>query len=649
MQPRKENPEVHAMLVQVGEILGQMDAHGLPDAERIAILEEFDPAADNAGAWFLALEIWMGSHACGPALRRWLESKRPSAASARKDWQPGTSPAAAAAAPGPAASSAGPASGWIAAAPGERWQESLAASIDLLERGETAGLEGAAAWLPGLADKAGCAGLLDALARLRAGLRLALHARLAGRPPSGRFNLLVIDAPAGDRQSVFERLLDAGGFRRLQGLDPAPLHILWIEGNAAQYATGEGLHAAPFPDPWRALALLGGHASWDAGRLAANDWIVPGEPTEAAFDPARANALEASALSALELLPQLARLGLAYPASGDPASDRLVQIIRSGASDYARSGVSPPESYQAMIALYGATRGYSNDFLSLLLSLYRPARPLPAGGGILGRLSDRDVDDVVGSIRRKGFHVFDTRLPEPACELLTRLARTSEARLNPQRPGRPERAVYDPASPLAEQYLMLEEELLPDPAVQGLIADPSLLAVSSAYLGAAPILDMITMWWSTSISREASTEVAQLYHFDMDRPKWLKWFVYLTDVDADGGPHCFVAGTHRRNSKPEALLRHGYARIADSEVASRFPAEDMREIHGRRGTILAVDTRGFHKGKVPVGRTRLIFELEFANSLFGAEYRREARIRAGTHPALASQVRRLPEIYRKYL
>ena len=53
------------------------------------------------------------------------------------------------------------------------------------------------------------------------------------------------------------------------------------------------------------------------------------------------------------------------------------------------------------------------------------------------------------------------------------------------------------------------------------------------------------------------------------------------------------------------------------KTSSRFiDPEDMVEIGGPRGTIFAEDTRGLHKGKHLLTGDRLLFQLEFSNSLF---------------------------------
>ena len=56
---------------------------------------------------------------------------------------------------------------------------------------------------------------------------------------------------------------------------------------------------------------------------------------------------------------------------------------------------------------------------------------------------------------------------------------------------------------------------------------------------------------------------AQLYHFDLDRPKWLKFFIYLNDVEnLDHGPHSYIKNTHKVFAKPYKILIKRYQRIS---------------------------------------------------------------------------------------
>ena len=150
------------------------------------------------------------------------------------------------------------------------------------------------------------------------------------------------------------------------------------------------------------------------------------------------------------------------------------------------------------------------------------------------------------------------------------------------------------------------------------------------------------MWWSPTHTKDACSPSAQLYHFDMDRTKWLLAFVYLTDVTTDNGPHCFVAGSHRPGPTTRELLKLGHTRIPDATIEKHYPKESILELTGPRGTVIIEDSRGFHKGKAPRAGERLLLEVQFCNSLFGATSPR-ATVRTEPNSPLANMMAQLPE------
>jgi hypothetical protein len=326
---------------------------------------------------------------------------------------------------------------------------------------------------------------------------------------------------------------------------------------------------------------------------------------------------------------------------------RDVWRVARGAAAFSRTGATPPIASQSLINLYCRTRGLSNDLLHAVMQARRRPYTLSQTTGVLGHLQHDAVESVAAHIRRDGYYVFPVRLSPEVCDRLAALARREPAIPRPVRKGVPSLAVYDPLHPVAEAYHFPVQTLMDDADIQRLTADPSMLAVAQAYLGSQPVLDIVAMWWSAAAQFDDrnADELAQLYHFDMDRIKWLKFFFYLTDVTPDTGPHTFIAGSHRRGGQPKELLKRGYQRIEDHEITHHYTSERFIEMTGPQGTIIAEDTRGFHKGKIPTTGHRLVLQFEFADSLFGAPLQQPATIRASSAPELVSAIRRHPRVY----
>ena len=268
--------------------------------------------------------------------------------------------------------------------------------------------------------------------------------------------------------------------------------------------------------------------------------------------------------------------------------------------------------------LFVLTKGKINDDLSGSIIKKVGTYKLQSQSGVLGNLSKSDLDRIVSVINKDGYYIFDNKLKDDVISVLTNYALTFEAELIPHPPDGRRRAKYERKNLISPRYQFDEAVLTENKLVQELLTDCSLLAVAQEYLGVKPIQDLTAMWWSTTFSKEASSEAAQLYHFDMDRIKFIKFFFYLTDVTSETGPHCYIRGTHMH--MPEKLWKD--ERILDSEIDQEIKKENWIEIVGNKGSIIAVDTRWLHKGKPLIDGERLILQFEFANSLFGAPYQK---------------------------
>jgi hypothetical protein len=313
---------------------------------------------------------------------------------------------------------------------------------------------------------------------------------------------------------------------------------------------------------------------------------------------------------------------------------------------------TPNWAYQSMIGLFCATGGASNDLLSRFLSRLHPPREVVSNEGILGSLHPRELSRIVTDLDKNGYHIFENRLPAEICDRLLQFALTNRCSMRAMTGlngaetscfveyfprDKPERARYD----------FEAQDVIDNHDVQRIMADHSFIKVAQAYLRCQPVIDVMSMWWHTAFSKSADPDAAQFWHFDMDRIKWLKFFIYLTDVGPTNGPHSFVVGSHRSGGIPKKLLNKGYSRLTDPEVEANYPSERIVEFAAPRGTIIAEDTRGLHKGKHVLSDDRLILQLQFSNSLFGGYYPPSNFSPSLSNP-LKESIQRFPRIYSNY-
>jgi hypothetical protein len=150
----------------------------------------------------------------------------------------------------------------------------------------------------------------------------------------------------------------------------------------------------------------------------------------------------------------------------------------------------------------------------------------------------------------------------------------------------------------------LQPVILQCPHLFELANDPRVLAVVQRVLGCRPTLSQMNLWWS--LAGHDNPEQAEFYHRDVDEWRFIKLFMYLTDVTETSGPHTFMRGTHRQ---PKLLPIRRYQ---DEEVHDAFGADKEIVFTGKAGTAFLENTFGFHKGRMPVTGTRLIFSAQYS-------------------------------------
>jgi hypothetical protein len=332
------------------------------------------------------------------------------------------------------------------------------------------------------------------------------------------------------------------------------------------------------------------------------------------------------------------------------ANRQNVGKVLGGVVDYYRRGDITPDARRALLDLHCNTNGRLTDWLATMLRALRPPRRPAPVSGYLGSLSVDCQKEIVDQIARDGFCVFERRLPENLCDEVQQFALQTPCTVEGRSREPKDRMLFDPAAPVSKTYRVTEDDIIQNHAMQRLMADPSMLALAERYLRTLPVLSTVNLWWSATFGNEPGADAAQEFHFDFDPPpRWLLFFVYLTDVGPDNGPHVFAKGTHVADIPAAGpLLARGYVRIPDADVEAAFGKDSIVELYGKRGTVLAVDTRGFHKGKMLTAGHRLMAQLTYSSPAYSGAHSRQLRLSGDIDPSLAEAIKKTPRVYEKY-
>jgi hypothetical protein len=145
---------------------------------------------------------------------------------------------------------------------------------------------------------------------------------------------------------------------------------------------------------------------------------------------------------------------------------------------------------------------------------------------------------------------------------------------------------------------------------------PAILGVVNSYFGMFTRLRGFNFW--RNIATTAPPRNSQLWHRDPEDRRIIKLFVYLSDVDAGAGPLTYVPGTHSRGAlrvQPESYLEEpgDPLRSTDAQMSAVVPPDRWLTATGPRGTVVLVDTRGYHKGGQARDRDRILYTATFTS------------------------------------
>lgn len=171
-------------------------------------------------------------------------------------------------------------------------------------------------------------------------------------------------------------------------------------------------------------------------------------------------------------------------------------------------------------------------------------------------------------------------------------------------PWHPERGRFslEHAPETANNAHIVDVETIPETV--SIANDPAVIGIVTSYFGCKPTIDDILAWWSFPGRAEPREE--QFFHRDQDSIRFLKLFIYLSDVTDADGPHIFVRGSHFSN-----ILLNAGKRFTDNEVLANADPRNIVRFTGAFGTCFLEDTFGLHKGEMPESGTRLILQVRY--------------------------------------
>jgi len=133
-----------------------------------------------------------------------------------------------------------------------------------------------------------------------------------------------------------------------------------------------------------------------------------------------------------------------------------------------------------------------------------------------------------------------------------------------------------------------------------------LVTIAAHYFKCLPALGTLNL--RRSFANNLKETHTLLFHQDPNSPNFLKAFLYLNDVDKNGGPFCIVKGSHK--NKPQNAYTSKY-NWDEKEVESLYGKDSVKYLTANYGDIILANTNAFHRGTKTISNHRTMLTLDY--------------------------------------
>lgn len=145
----------------------------------------------------------------------------------------------------------------------------------------------------------------------------------------------------------------------------------------------------------------------------------------------------------------------------------------------------------------------------------------------------------------------------------------------------------------------------------------SVVDIANSYMG------MWTKFRSYALNKtlpvqDKNAEFSQKWHRDPEEKRMCKMFIYLNDVDENAGPFIYVPkstyGNEYGHLFPQKSPEGSYP--SADKVAAVIPANEIKTMTGKAGSVIFCDTSGIHRGGHAKTKERIMYTVFFSSKTF---------------------------------
>lgn len=155
------------------------------------------------------------------------------------------------------------------------------------------------------------------------------------------------------------------------------------------------------------------------------------------------------------------------------------------------------------------------------------------------------------------------------------------------------------------RHKKVDQPLINSPEIIPYVFNDYSLKIALSYMKCYPAIG--TLNFRKSFVNDLEEEGVQMFHIDPNSPRFLKFFLYLNDVDEQGGPFCIVEGSN--HSKHHN--RYEYHRWPEEEIIKHYGKNSIKQITANKGDMIVASTSCYHRGVKCISNERTMLTLNY--------------------------------------
>lgn len=161
----------------------------------------------------------------------------------------------------------------------------------------------------------------------------------------------------------------------------------------------------------------------------------------------------------------------------------------------------------------------------------------------------------------------------------------------------------------SQLYIQILQPFVNAPEILPFVFNDLIVDIAGAYLDCMPALCTCNL--RKSFITTLSEGGTQIYHADPNSPRFLKFFIYLHDVNIEGGPFSYVEGSHQKKFILNGQNWNSQYNWDLSLINNIYGEDKVKFLTAKKGDLLVADTNGWHRGIKPISNERTMLTLDY--------------------------------------